>query len=225
MQSLLNLPPSLRWVPDHRYLAAIVALAALALTACDPPNADEQVIPTGCAATMAEASQAVEVDEQIDLLDRALVTCRSYQAFTTELARYPGIIGYDTATFVSLRCTKITDEVVRTSPTCATVVAPPTTLPPTTVPELVFVGDTLDGRPVEIRPSATIQFIGVVPAVVQQTVDIALESGCDGVIAQRDLWASRVSVPAFGDEASVYAQHAQNVAVYIQCETPPIPFG
>jgi len=93
------------------------------------------------------------------------------------------------------------------------------------LPELVFVGDTLDGRQVEIRPSATIQFFGDVPAIVQQTVDIALESGCEGVIAQRDLWASRVADPLFGDEASVYAQHAQNVAVYIQCETAPPATG
>ena len=102
-------------------------------------------------------------------------------------------------------------------------IAPPTTPPPTTLPDLVFVGDTLDGRQVEIRPSATIQFDGDVPAIVQQTVDIALESGCEEVLAQRDLWASRVDDPRFGDEASVYAQHAQNVALYIQCDTPPIP--
>jgi hypothetical protein len=174
---------------------------------------------------MAEASMAVEVDEQIGLLDTALVACRSYAAFTGELARYPGIIGYDAATFVSLRCARVDDELVRTSPTCATVIAPASTLPPTTLPELVFVGDTLDGRQVEIRPSATIQFDGLVPAVVQQTVDIAIESGCEGVIEQRDLWASRVGDPLYGDEASVYAQHAQNVADYIQCDSPPIPTG
>ena len=86
----------------------------------------------------------------------------------------------------------------------------------------MFVGDTLDGRQVEIRPSESTRFDGDVPAVVQQTVDIAIESGCEGVIAQRDLWASRVDDPVIGDEASVYAQHAQNVADYIQCDVPPI---
>ncbi len=195
------------------------------LVACDPPSGEQQAAPTGCAATVAEASKASEVDRQIDLLDTALVTCRSYQAFTSELARYPGIIGYDSATFVALRCARVTDELIRISPTCATVIAPPTTPPPTTLPELVFVGDTLDGRQVEIRPSSRIQFSGDVPAVVQQTVDIALESGCEGVIEQRDLWAGRVADPLLGDEASVYAQHAQNVAVYIQCDVPPLPAG
>jgi len=204
---------------------AFAGVALVALVACDPPTSEQAAPPTGCAATVAEAAAALEVDEQVDLLDVALVACRSYDSFIRELAKYPGIIGYDAATFVSLRCARVADEMVRSSPTCATVIAPATTLPPTTLPELVFVGDTLDGRQVEIRPSATIQFIGAVPAVVQQTVDIALESGCEGVIAQRDLWASRVDDPSFGDEASVYAQHAQNVAVYIQCETPPLPTG
>lgn len=217
--------PGARRAPRNGRLIAVAALATCALAACDPSGGDDSGAPTGCAATVAEASQVYEVDQQIDLLDRALVTCRSYEAFTAELARYPGIIGYETGTFVSLRCEKVTDELIRTSPTCSRVIAPATTVPPSTLPELVFVGDTLDGRQVEIRPSSTIRFTGEVPAVVQQTVDIALESGCEGVIDQRDLWASRVGGPEYGDEASVYAQHAQNVARYIQCDTPPIPTG
>jgi tagatose-1,6-bisphosphate aldolase len=66
-------------------------------------------------------------------------------------------------------------------------------------------------------------FVGDVPQVVQQTVDIAIEAGCEGVIAQRDLWAARAIDPAMGDEASVYAHHAQNVANYIGCVSPPLP--
>jgi hypothetical protein len=38
------------------------------------------------------------------------------------------------------------------------------------------------------------------------------------VLAQRDLWAQRVDDALIGDEASVFAQHAQNVAAYIQCD-------
>jgi len=100
---------------------------------------------------------------------------------------------------------------------------PATTAPPTTIVELLFVGDTVDGRPIEIRPGAGIVFIGEVPAVIQQTVDIALESGCEGVVAQRDLWVTRIADSPAGDIASVYAQHAQNVANFIGCETEPIP--
>jgi hypothetical protein len=195
-----------------------------AATACDAP-ADETSAPTGCAATVREASLATEVAEQVRLLDDAMIACPSFTALTSELDRYPGIVGYELETFVTLRCTRVDDESVRQSAACLTVVDPTTTLPRTTVPDLVFVGDTLDGRRVEIRPSASTQFVGEVPAIVQQTVDIAFESGCEGVIEQRDLWASRIDDPIEGDEASVYAQHAQNVADYIDCDAPPVVVG
>ena len=168
---------------------------------------------------------ASETAAQIRLLDRALSTCGSYQVFTDELARYPSIIGYDPATFVELRCNSVTDEAVREGPTCSSVIVPVTTAPPTTSVELIFVGDTLDGRAIEIRPSAEIRFDGEVPAVIQQTVNIAIESKCDGVIAQRDLWAAQVDESAAGDIASVYAQHAQNVANYINCDAAPLDTG
>lgn len=212
---------TLRWP-----LAALtlVPLALVPLVACRPPSDEEADRRTGCAAAVEEASQAVEVDEQVELLDRALLTCRSYDALAAELARHPGIIGYDIPTFVALRCTRV-DAATRRSPACATVVAPTTPVPVVTAATVVYVGDTLDGRQVEIRPSATTRFVGDVPAVVQQTVDIAIESGCEGVLAQRDLWATRVDDPVIGDEASVYAQHAQNVADYIRCDAPPITAG
>jgi hypothetical protein len=132
------------------------------------------------------------------------------------------MLGYDTATFVERRCDNVEDEEIRTGPACSNIIIEVTAAPQTSVVELVFVGDTLDGRKVEIRPGPRIEFDGDVPAIIQQTVDIALESGCDGVIAQRDLWASRVDDTPTGDIASVYAQHAQNVANYIQCDTPDV---
>jgi hypothetical protein len=169
-----------------------------------------------------DASLAVEVADEVRLLDLALVRCTSVQELTAEMGKYPGIVCYDLNTFVQLRCSRVGDESVRTSAACQSFTA--TTVVPTTGPaELVFVGETLDGRKIEIRPDANTVFVGTVPQVVQQTVDIAVESGCDGVIAQRDLWASRIHDPVIGDEASVYAHHAQNVANYIGCQSPPIP--
>jgi hypothetical protein len=200
--------------------AAVVGLVAL--TACDPEEETAEGR-QGCAEVVKEASLAIEVDAQVRLLDDALRICRSFATLETELERYPSIIGYEPATFVALRCERIEDRAVRRGPTCSEVVTPTTTIPETTVAPIVFVGDTLDGRTIEIRPSATTEFVGDVPAVVQQTVDIATESGCAGVIEQRDLWASRVDDPQIGDEASVYAQHAQNVATYIQCDPVPLP--
>jgi hypothetical protein len=203
--------------------ALVVVIATVALmsvaTACKPKDETTQ---SGCASTVEDASLAVEVADQVRMLDMALVRCRSLQELTSEMGKYPGIVGYELNTFVQLRCSKVTDESVRSSPACLSFTA--TTPPPATAPtDLVFVGETLDGRRIEIRPDADTVFVGETPQVVQQTVDIAVESGCEGVIAQRDLWASRISDPVTGDEASVYAHHAQNVANYIGCETPPIP--
>lgn len=215
--------------PPARLVATAGGLALLgALVACEAPSEEEATI-GGCAAAVEDASRAVEVDEQVRLLDRAMIACRSYEAFTAELERYPSIIGYDVATFVAVRCERVDDDEVRNAPTCERVIAPATTLPTGTIAPIVFVGATLDGRQIELRPEDGIEFDGDVPAVVQQTVDIALEAGCDGVIAQRDLWVAQVTPPT-GDEAadrasdlaSVYAQHAQNVADYIRCDAPPI---
>ncbi|MEO6654396.1 MAG: hypothetical protein ABIP17_17290 [Ilumatobacteraceae bacterium] len=212
-------------LPTGRRTAAPLLAAALviALAACDPPT--ETAATARCSGTVEEASKASETSAQIRLLDRALTTCGSYQVFTDELARYPSIIGYDPATFVELRCNTVTDEDVREGPTCSSVITPVTTAPPTTAVELLFVGDTLDGRVIEIRPGAEIAFDGDVPAVIQQTVNIAIESKCDGVIAQRDLWAGQVDDSPAGDIASVYAQHAQNVADYINCDASPLDIG
>jgi len=198
---------------------SLVAVALFGLAACQP--SDESAT-SGCATLVAEASAESEPSEQVRLLDRALIVCRSYDSFTAQLDRYPSSIGYDSITYVSRRCANATDEDVLAGPTCSNVIAPATTAPPTTVVDLLFVGDTVDGRPIEIRPEDGIEFVGDVPAVVQQTVDIAFESGCDGVIAQRDVWAAQIDDSSEGDIASVYAQHAQNVADFIQCDSVPL---
>ena len=146
----------------------------------------------------------------------------SRQELTAEMGKYPGIVGYDLNTFVAvavLACRRRDGAHVPGMRVVHGHHRRPTTGPV----ELVFVGETLDGRRIEIRPDADTVFVGDVPQVVQQTVDIAVEAGCDGVIAQRDLWASRINDPVIGDEASVYAHHAQNVANYIGCTSPPIP--
>lgn len=205
-----------------RRVAAPLLASTIAtfLVACDPP--DETTSSARCSDTIEEASLASETTAQVRLLDRALATCGSYEVFTDQLERYPSIIGYDAATFVELRCNTVTDEDVREGPTCSSVIVPVTTAPTTTAVEIVFVGDTLDGRAIEIRPSDEIPFDGEVPAAIQQSVNIAIESNCAGVIAQRDLYAAQVDDSEAGDIASVYAQHAQNVANYINCDAPPL---
>lgn len=208
--------------PLLRTLAVVTAVLVLPLAVACTPGDEGADVPTGCASTVRAASRAAEPDEQVDLLDTALLACSSYDAFRDQVGRYPGIIGYDVDTFLELRCVRADDERIRTTAACSAVVAPPTTPPPATVAELLFVGDTVDGRRVEIRPSAAIEFEGDVPAAVQQTVDIAVEDGCLGVIQQRDRWLDQIDDPTIGDAASVFAQHAQNVAAYIRCAPAPI---
>lgn len=199
-------------------LLGVLAVVGVAAGACDRDDGEEPVA-SGCAVTVEQASMAVEPSEQLRLLDQAFIRCRSYAALTTEMARYPGITGYDLETFVTLRCSRVEDEAIANSPACAAVVQTTTTPPPTTVPQLVYVGETLDGRVVELRPDANIPFDGDRPAAIQQTVDIAVESGCEGVYAQRDVWAAQVGDPDIGTAASVFAKHAENVAAFIGC--PP----
>lgn len=202
-----------------RSLLALVALTAPTVGCA----ASDDETTTGCAASVAAAADAVELDDQKRFLDEALLQCRSVSALTTELDRHPGLIGFSPEAFVAIRCDRIEDEATRAGPTCSAVISPSTTAPPTTLLDLVFVGETFDGRRIELRPSDSIRFDGEVPEVIQQTVDIAFESGCDGLIEQRDRWFARVDDPDIGDEASVYAFHAQNVAAYIGCDVPPLP--
>jgi len=197
----------------------VTALVVTAFAACGGDDDGEAAL--GCSESVDLAAAESEPDRQVDLLDDAVVACATFATLRSAVDQHPGIIGYELDTFVRLRCERTDEETLRDTPACATVVGPATTPPPVTVADVVFVGVTLDGRTVELRPSATVEFIGDVPAVVQQTVDIAIESGCLGVITQRDRWAEQVDDPVLGDAASVYAQHAQNVADYIQCGIPP----
>jgi hypothetical protein len=198
-------------------LASVVVLAGLT-GACRQED-DEPEAATGCAATVREASLAAEVDEQIALLDLALARCTSVGALVGEMAHYPGIVGYSPATFVELRCGTTSDETIRASAVCASEAAPATTLLPVS-PDVVYVAETLDGRRIEIVPDADTPFVEGQPEVMRRTVDIAIEAGCEGVIAERDRWIALIGDPEIGDEASAYARHAENVANYSSTVSP-----
>lgn len=209
-------------------LAVAVAAAGVA---CDRDDTAER--PT-CAGAIDAAADEIEVADQLRGLDEALLWCGSYDAYLRELATQRGLIGYSPETYLKLRCANLTDQRLRDTPACR-VANPPTTPPPVTTPDVVYAAATLDGRVIELRPSDAVPFRGDVPAVVQDTVDIAVSQQCPGVLAQRDLWAGRaasdaaVADPATGltaaDIASAYAQHAILVALWIGCEnaelTPP----
>lgn len=191
----------------------------LATAAC---SSDDEPGAATCESMVRDAAFATEVAEQLSLIDAAFVECGSVEELTTAMENYPSMIGFDIATFVELRCSSVENTVVLASSTCQEANPPATTVAAVDT-ELVYVGDTLDGRRIEIRPDADTAFVGDLPASIQETVDIATEAGCAGVIERRDFWAAQISDPATRDEASVYAKHAQNVANFIGCGAAALP--
>lgn len=200
--------------------ALLFVTAAVTLTPACTRGDDARAV-TACAEAVDLAAAEIDLDAQKERLDVALLQCRSTIDLGNEIARHPGVLGHGVERFVEVRCGRIDDEAILAGPICAgsrTTLPPP---PPAATEGPVFVGDTLDGRPIEIRPGPGTVFVGDVPQVVQQTVDIAAEAGCPGVLEQRSRWFELVDDPVIGDEASVYTRHADNVAAYLGCASPP----
>ena len=199
-----------------RHTRLVFAGLVLVGAACGS-DAEQQSGANTCVGTMERASRAAEISDQIALLDSALLSCRSFTAYEAQLDRYPGIVGYDALTYVTTRCAALaTDEVVSASSVCADV-ASPTSTTIAGAPEVEYVGQTLDGREVTIDPGDT-EFVDGKPAAIVEIVDIAAEDGCEGVEHERDRWLANSTDPLVGDEASVYAQHAENVLAFMGCE-------
>ena len=77
--------------PVSTILAATASAALIVtVTACSP---NDETAETGCASTVHDASLAVEVADQIRLLDQAMVRCTSLGELTGEMRKYPGITG------------------------------------------------------------------------------------------------------------------------------------
>ena len=194
----------------------VCVLGGLVVSGCTDDEPQPNASANACASAVAEAADAAEIADQIAMLDTALVVCRSYDAFATELDRRPQVIGYDALTFVTRRCLSASDT-VRSSTICTSTVTTTASTTAPTEPPISYVGRTLDGRDVTIVPDADTEFIDGTPAPIVQIVDIANEDGCEGVQLEQDRWTALADDPLIGDEASVYAQHAINVASFIGC--------
>lgn len=202
----------------RRILAIAVVLAPL-IAACTEPEVE--VAPSEpCRSVVDDVATAVEISEQVALLDTALVVCRSVEQLDRALAAHPGVIAVDASTFADRRCSDAPDARIAGSTICRSVVTTTTTEPVSDEPTLgVYVGRTLDGRDVEILASDTL-FTQGRPAAIVQIVDIGTEDGCEGVAEEFRRWSELVDDPEFGDEASVYARHALNVSSNLGCPTP-----
>lgn len=201
--------------------AALVAASVLVgtvLVGCTPDERPDAAPSDPCRAVIDEAGMAAELRVQVDLLDRALVVCATPDVFATHVQRHPTLLGWDVSTYLANRCTTAEDESVRRSRICTSEQVAPVTAPTPTVPEVVYVGTTLDGREVEIRPRAGRPFEGGRPRVIVEMVGIAERLGCEGVASEYQRWLAQVDDTLIGDEASVYAQHALDVKAFIQCD-------
>jgi len=191
-------------------------------TGCSEPE-PQVVSAEPCVELMNEMAMAREIDEQIELLDTALVVCRSPEAFSAAMRRHEAAVAVEPMEFVTARCEEPPSVRVGGSRICRSVV---TTTTSTSVPDdldlLTYTGRTLDGRDVEITSADTL-FTEGRPATIVQIVDIGTEDGCDGVQREYDRWIPFITSPDLGDEASVYAQHAINVLGRLGCDTPTPP--
>ena len=187
-----------RWRVGAFLVGALVVLASVA--GCDSDD-ETTAAPETCASLVDKASRAIEVRQQVELLDDAIVACRAVEALDVELRRHPGIIRFDTATFIANRCDRSDDETVTSSPICGQSLsaAPTTTI---AVVEEVYEGQTLDGRMVEIRPT-DVEFVEGKPEPIIRIVDIATEDGCEALAAERSTWQALLLDPDVADQASV----------------------
>lgn len=202
----------------RRWLILTVVVGATTWTAACSTDEPEVAPGDPCRATIDQASAEAEISRQVELLDQALLICPSVEAFAVNAQRHPTLFGWDVATYLGTRCTTVEDDAVRRSRICRTGSVTTTTLAPADVLDVVYVGTTLDGREVEIRPSPGRPFDDGIPSVIEAMTDVAIQDGCDGVRAVYESWVVRVDDVLIGDEASVYAQHALDVLAYIQCE-------
>jgi hypothetical protein len=173
-----------------------------------------------CRDSLDRAAVAREVNQQIALLDAALVICRDVSTFAEGLRLHPGAIAVAPTTFVQRRCENPPNQTVARSSICQAVV-PPTESTPSDNSVQVYVGRTLDGQTVELR-SDRIRFTEGRPWGIVEIVEISTRQGCAGLAGLYAQWIPLLELEDRGDESSVYAQHTLNVMQSLGCESPAV---
>lgn len=210
-------------------LLGTVAITVGVIAGCAADDA-RPVTVDPCARRIGEAAEAIDIDDQVRLLDEAMYVCRTLDEFAAGVADHPGIMAVEPVVFLARRCIRSEIAAVQESPICDTaavsaLIAPDAADPSGTAPvdvaaDPVYLGETLDGRTVEIVPDADTPFVDGRPQVIVRMVDLAFSDGCDGLVEEREYWSARAADPDVGDEASVYARHAISLMEFIDCEVP-----
>jgi hypothetical protein len=214
-------------------VVGLVAATSSLLVGCAADDAGP-VTADPCARRIAAAADAVEIDDQVLLLDESMYLCRSVGDFVGAVAEHPGIMAVEPVVFLARRCARSDIAAVRESPICddpavaallETDSADPSSGVAAADVDPVYLGETLDGRTVEIVPDADTPFIDGRPQVIVRMVDLAFSDGCDGLVDELEYWTARREDDEVGDEASVYARHAVSLMEFIDCEvaTDPTP--
>lgn len=91
--------------------------------------------------------------------------------------------------------------------------------------EKTFDGTTLDGDVVALTPTPAVPFDDGVPVAIRSMNEIAERRECTDVIAERDRWVAELGEQRYGAAASVFAQHAHNLATILGCDPEPVVVG
>ena len=199
-------------------VAAVITAALPWVVSCAADDAT--FVPLDpCERRVADAADAIEPDDQVALMDEAIFLCDDLTGIVTAVAEHPGLLGVDTVTFLGRRCARTEQAAVATSPVCTDPLVRAATTGPADDGEgpVGYLGLALDDTEVLIVPDADTPFIDGRPQAISAIVDLAVIEGCAALLAERNRWSARVGDDEAGQEASVYARHADDLAAYLGC--------
>lgn len=175
----------------------------------------------GCSPAVRAADNAIEVDEQVRQLDRALMVCADRQQLVNEIRKYPGLVGYEPKHFIEQRCAQSRDADVVTSNICGGTVASTTVAAAqVTMPEPTYTGRPIgqdDTNTVVLSPSMGVPFTDNVPTEVHITANSWITGGCEALLERRDQLTKRADAAPDDRPSAVFARHAQNLVQVKRC--------
>ncbi len=207
-------------------LGLILTPALAAIVSCSAPVA-EPTETDPCSRRVGIAAAAIDIDDQVGLLDEAISICSDLESFALALDSHPGTIGVEPVVFAARRCSRSNLTSIRAAPICqdpavALLIGGGSSDSESTLNPagegLAYTGTNLADAQVTILPDADTPFEGERPVAIVRMVDLAFSDGCAGLEAEFDYWSTLVDDPGIGEEASVYARHALDLQAFIGCQ-------